>query len=348
MPFEIGLFLPNTRGGSIMATTEPPQEMPTWRLNTTVTRLAEDAGLDFVLSQSKWRGYGGQSQHWDYSLESFTLMSALAATTNRIRLFASVGVRAFHPAVAAKMAVTLDEISGGRFGVNIVSGWNKFEYDQMGLWPEDGYHAYRYGYAEEFLAVMKALWTTGRATFKGQFFELKDCKSYPTPGRRLPIVCAGQSDSALEFTAKHADYGFVGRMYDTPDALAALDAKLQGMAARHGRTVKAYALINVVAAASEAEALARQDHFLANADHVAIAEWMRASAEDPTRNMAGLDLLRRTFMRFPFITSSYAGVAERIDAIAASGIAGVCLMLPDYERDLRAFIRHVLPRLACR
>jgi len=348
MPFEIGLFLPSTRGGSVMATTEPPQEAPTWRLNSTVTRMAEEAGLDFVLAQSKWRGYGGKSQHWDVALESFTLISALAAVTSRIRLFASVGVRAFHPAVAAKMCATLDEISSGRFGINIVSGWNKFEYGQMGMWPEDGYHTYRYAYAEEFLEVMKLLWATGRASHEGKFFTLDDCKSYPQPARRLPIVCAGQSEPALQFTARHADYGFVGRMHDTPEKLGALNARVQALAREQGRQVKTYALINVVAASTEAEAEARQDFFVENADHEAIAEWLRASAEDPTRDMSGLDLLRRTFMRFPFITASYQGVAERLDAIAAAGIAGVCLLLPDFERDLEAFIDHVMPRMACR
>lgn len=348
MPFDIGLFLPSTRGLSVISTTEPPQEMPSFRLNLSVTRMAEEAGLDYVLAASKWRGYGGQSRHWDYALESFTLMSALAASTHRIKMYGSVGVRAFHPAVIAKMAATIDDVSGGRFGVNIVAGWNQFEYGQMGMWPEDGYHTYRYAYAEEFLQAMKALWATGRASYKGKFFALDDCMSYPTPQQPLQIVCAGQSDAALEFTSQYADIGFVGRMHDTPDALRRLNDKLQGMARARGRKVGAYALINVVAGATEAEAQARQDYFLAHSDPVAIAEWMRASGRDPTRNLDSLDILRRTFMGFPFITASYAGVAERIDAIAETGVAGVCLMFPDYEKDLQAFIDHVLPRLQCR
>jgi pyrimidine oxygenase len=348
MPFHIGLFLPNTRGLSIIATTEPPLAQPTFALNLAITRMAEEAGLDYVLSASKWRGYGGTSEFWDHSLESFTLMAALAATTSRIKLYASVGVRAFHPAVAAKMAATIEDISGGRFGVNIVSGWNQFEYGQMGMWPEDGYHTYRYAYAEEFLAVMQALWATGRASHKGKFFTLDDCVSKPTPRKPLSIVCAGQSDDALAFTSRYADVGFVGRMHDTPEALGGLNAKLQGLASAHGRTVGAYALMSIIADPSEAEARERQDFYLANADPVAIAEWMRASGRDPTRNLESLDQLRRTFMGFPCMTSSYDGVAARIDAIAATGVAGVCLMFPDFEKDLRAFIDHVMPRLACR
>ena len=348
MSFHVGLFLPSTRGLSVIATTEPPQQMPTFKLNLAVTRMAEEAGLDYVLAASKWRGYGGQSRHWDFALESLTLMSALAASTTRIKMYGSVGVRALHPAVVAKMAATIDDVSGGRFGVNIVAGWNAFEYGQMGMWPEDDYHTYRYAYAEEFLQVMTALWEKGRASYSGKFFALDDCMSYPTPKRPLEIVCAGQSDAALEFTSRYADIGFVGRMHDTPEALRKLNDKLKGMAKARGRTVGAYALINVIAEATDAKAQARQDYYLRHSDPVAIAEWMRASGRDPTRNLEGLDLLRRTFMGFPFITASYAAVAERIDAIAATGVAGVCLMFPDYENDLRAFIDEVMPRLRCR
>ncbi len=346
---HLGLFLPNTRGGSILATTSPPQEPPTFALNLAVTRMAEEAGFEFVLSQSKWRGYGGVSEHWDHSLESFTLMSALAASTSRIMLYASVGVRAFHPAVVAKMAVTLEEISNGRFGVNIVAGWNQFEYGQMGLWPEDGYHQYRYGYAEDFLNAMQTLWRTGRgASYKGRYFTLEDCVSLPMPRRPLPIVCAGQSPDALAFTARYADYGFVGRMGDTPEALGALKGKLDGLASANGRRVGAYALLNIIADETVEVAEARRDFYLANADDVAINEWLRASGRDPTRRTAELDRTRQVFMGFPFIVSSFEGVAERLDAIADAGVTGVSLMFPDYERDLRRFIAHVAPKMKSR
>ena len=348
MTFQIGLFLPNTLGTSVMAVTEPPQPMPTFALNLEICRIAEEAGLDFALSSSKWRGYGGKSRHWDFSLESFSLMAALAAATRRIRLYASVGVRAFHPAVAAKMAATIDDVAQGRFGVNIVSGWNEFEYAQMGMWPEDGYHSSRYAYTEEFLEVMQKLWATGRASHKGRFFTLDDCMSYPTPARPLEIVCAGQSEAALAFTARHATYGFVGRIHDSTATLASLRGRLGEHAARHGRRVGALALMNIIAASTDAEAQARQDAYLAAADDEGIAEWLRASGRDPTRNLAGLDRLRLTFMGFPFITASYEGVARRLDEIAGAGVEGACLMFPNYVPDLRDFVAHVLPRMRSR
>ena len=83
----------------------------------------------------KLRGFGGETQHWDYNLESFTLMSALAACTSKIKLFASTAILTLPPAIVARMASTIDSIAPGRFGVNIVTGWQAAEYTQMGVWP---------------------------------------------------------------------------------------------------------------------------------------------------------------------------------------------------------------------
>ena len=91
--------------------------------------------MDFALSMIKLRGFGGKSEFWDHNLESFTLMAGLAAVTHRIKLYASTAVLTLPPAIVARMAVTIDSIAPGRFGVNIVSGWLAAEYAQMGLWP---------------------------------------------------------------------------------------------------------------------------------------------------------------------------------------------------------------------
>ena len=202
---ELGLFLPSTRGGLVIAKHLPTQRDATWSLNREVTLAAEAAGMEFVLSQVKWRGYGGDSGHWDAAQESFTLMAGLAAVTSTIRLIASVAVRTVNPAVVAKMAATVDDIADGRFAVNIVAGWNTFEYAQMGLWSDDDYYLNRYEYADEYLTVLKRLWTEDRVSYKGKYFELEDCKSWPKPRKMPQIVCAGQSEGALAFVAKEAN-----------------------------------------------------------------------------------------------------------------------------------------------
>ena len=83
----------------------------------------------------KLHGFGGKTQFWDDNLESFTLMAALAPRTKRIGIYATAATLTLPPAIVARMAATIDDISGGRFGINLVTGWQKAEYSQMGLWP---------------------------------------------------------------------------------------------------------------------------------------------------------------------------------------------------------------------
>src|ERR1700681_2316366 len=144
---------------------------------------------------------GGQTEYWDYNLESFTLMAGLAAVTQRIKLYASVAVLTIPPAIIARMAVTIDSIAGGRFGISIVSGWHAAEYTQMGLWPGDQYFAERYDYSTEYVQIMQQLWQTGHSNFKGKYFQMDDCRLGPTPSRPIEIVSAGQSDRGMRFTA---------------------------------------------------------------------------------------------------------------------------------------------------
>ena len=143
---DIGVFIPIGNNGWLISTTSP-QYMPTFELNKQIVQKAEHYGLDFALSMIKLRGFGGKSEFWDHNLESFTLMAGLAAVTERIQLYASVAVLTLPPPIVARMASTIDSISNGRFGINIVSGWAKMEYEQMGLWPGEAHFAKRYDYS---------------------------------------------------------------------------------------------------------------------------------------------------------------------------------------------------------
>jgi pyrimidine oxygenase len=130
---DLGVFIPIGNNGWLISTASP-QYKPSFDLNREVVQKAERYGFEFALSMIKLRGFGGKSEFWDYNLESFTLMAGLAAVTSKIRLYASTAVLTLPPALVARMAVTIDSISHGRFGINIVSGWAKGEYEQMGLW----------------------------------------------------------------------------------------------------------------------------------------------------------------------------------------------------------------------
>ena len=149
--FRLGVFMPVANNGWIISKTSP-QYLPTYQLNKDIAQLAEQIGLDYVFSMAKWSGYGGETPFWESSVESLTLMAALAPVTSRLQLVASVAPILMHPAILAKMAVTLDDIAGGRLGINIVS--SDTEYTRMGLYPED-FESYRHEYIDEWLRVVR-------------------------------------------------------------------------------------------------------------------------------------------------------------------------------------------------
>ena len=161
--------------------------------------LAEEIGIDYLFWMGKWKGFGGETGFWEQTLEPLTLVSGIVAATARIRLLATINPLLFHPTVAAKMITTIQEVSTGRFGMNVVTGNTLDEVEQMGVVP-DGYNEYRYGYADEWMEVVYRLWSEKHVTFDGRFFHLSNCVSTETPADPPPaIVSAGTSDEGLRF-----------------------------------------------------------------------------------------------------------------------------------------------------
>src|ERR1700741_3091408 len=177
---EIGVFIPIGNNGWLISPTSP-QYKPSFDLNKEIVLKAEKYGLDFALSMIKLRGFGGKTQFWEHNLESFTLMAGLAAVTEHIKIYATVATLTIPPAIVARMASTIDSISPGRFGINLVTGWQKAEYDQMGLWPGEQHYTDRYNYLAEYATVLKGLMETGVSDFKGKYLEMHDCRGSPKP-----------------------------------------------------------------------------------------------------------------------------------------------------------------------
>lgn len=233
---KIGVFVPIGNNGWLIST-HAPQYMPTFELNKAIVQKAEHYHFDFALSMIKLRGFGGKTEFWDHNLESFTLMAGLAAVTSKIQIYATAATLTLPPAIVARMASTIDSISGGRFGVNLVTGWQKPEYDQMGMWPGDDYFASRYDYLTEYVQVLRDLWGTGRSDFKGDYFTMNDCRVSPRPSQPMKVICAGQSDAGMAFSAQHADYNFCfGKGVNTPTAFAPTAARMMQAAEKPAAT----------------------------------------------------------------------------------------------------------------
>jgi pyrimidine oxygenase len=349
---KFGVFLPNGSNGYIPSAGSPVYE-PTYQHNLEISLAAEKHGLDFVLSMMKFRGFGGETGYWDSCLESFTLMAGLAAKTETIGLFPSISILSQHPAVVARMIATIDDISNGRCGLNIVTGWNRPEYAQMGMWPGDEHYRNRYDYAAEYVQILQALWREGRATWKGDYFQLDDCSVLPVPKRPIPLVCAGASPAGRQFVAQYADHQFV---LTSEDKLVGSVADIRAKATETKRNVGIYALFHLIVADSDEEARAEVDAIIAGADHGAISNIL-ASADLDTNVDGTAEQLKAAlnqdveagnmaFMGIPVIYGSPSTVVARIKAVVErTGIDGMLFSWPDFVSGIERFGSDVLPEL---
>jgi len=347
-----GVFIPNATNGYILSTGSP-QYRPSFAHNVAITQEAERQGLDFVLSMMKHRGSGGPSDFWGECLESFTLFGGLAAVTERIGLYPSVTTLATHPIMAARMVATTDEISGGRCGLNIVTGWNKPEYTQMGLWPGDEYFERRYAYAAEYVRALRALWSEGTTTFSGEFFSFDDADMRPKPLHTPTIVCAGQSPAGQAFTAEHGDRNFIMAERSKVGDIAAGVRRLGDEA---GRDVGTYALYCIIAEETDDEADRLCAHIVENADLEAISYMTTGASLDTNPDGTSAQLLaslerpasegNMAFLSLPVVKGSYERVAAQLDEIAATtGIDGALLTWPDFVDGVTKFGERVKPLL---
>ncbi len=351
---QIGVFIPIGNNGWLISE-NAPQYWPSFALNKQITVTAERYGLDFVLSMIKLRGFGGKTEFWDHNLESITLMAGLAAVTTRIKIFATCATLAIPPAIAARMASTIDSISGGRFGLNLITGWQKPEYSQMGLWPGDDYFGRRYQYVSEYIQIMRALWETGRSDFKGEFFSMDDCRLSPQPRVPMKIICAGQSEAGMAFSAQHADYNFCfGKGVNTPVAFAPTVAKLTAAAAKTGREVRAFALFMIIADETDAAARAKWEHYKNGTDHEAVA-WLvgqseadkSSGADTNVRQMA--DPVSAVNINMGTLVGSYETVARLLDEVGTvDGCDGVLLTFDDFIKGTEDFGARIQPLMKTR
>lgn len=346
---ELGVFLPVGNGGWITSTTSP-QLPATYDYNKQVTVLAEDLGFDFALSMAKWRGYGGPSQHWDVTLESLTTMSGLAEATSRIGVWGTIHTMIFHPAVVAKMVSVLDQISNGRFGLNLVAGSNPVDQGQMGLWRELD-HGGRYELAEEWITVAKRLWTEERVDHEGNFYKLTDCMSNPKPAKLPPIICAGASDSGFRFTIKNCTGSFL--LGSNRDDFVKTGLRAKELATEVGRTdFKTYGLFTIVPGETDEEAQDRVDYYNSGVDVEALDNQTREYSSDPSlkQNTMAKRFIsqgeQRNSMSPAAIIGSADTIAERLaDIVKNAKLNGITVIVPDFIDDLKTIGTEVVSGL---
>lgn len=296
--FKLAVFGINVSGGCTM-TSAPGTLTVSWPETRKVALAAERAGLDALIPVARWKGMGGAVNFNHRSWEPFTLASALAAITERIALFSTCHVPTVHPVRLAKESATVDQISGGRFCLNIVAGWNEREIAMFGA-PQKP-HDERYDVADDWITLTKRLWTEAdEFDHHGPYFSSPGAYSEPKPLQEPHplIMSAGNSPRGLAFAAEHADLNFVV----APDlSTAGANARaVREKAAEHGRTIRVFGQGYVVCRSTEAEAKAARDRYVQE-----LGDW------EGVRNL--LDVL---------IPNSQSALGDEWEAMAANMIAG--------------------------
>jgi dimethylsulfone monooxygenase len=346
--FLLGTFATNCSGG--MSVTKVAERwVNSWDNNLKLAKLLDDADIDFMLPIARWIGYGGETNFHGGVLETMTWAASLAASTRNINIFATVHVSANHPVVVAKQIATIDQVSRGRVGLNVVAGWNKPEYEALGLALPDE-HTDRYGFAEEWFDVVKALWTrTAAFDWNGTHFHLKSVLGDPRPSRQVPIINAAGSAEGRAFAVGNADFLFTPAI-DLARSTEEI-AELKSQAAAVGREVGVLTFSHVVCRATEKEALDYLKHFgKDNADWEAVDNLVRlqfAHAQSFPHDLLALirDRMAAGHGGFPLVGTPDQ-VAEGILSLRRAGFAGTTLSFVDYVAEFPYFRDTVLPILS--
>jgi len=338
-PKDYGVFLPVANGGWIVSRATPPLDGG-WEQNRDAALIAEEEGFDFVMAMGKWRGFGGDTSHWGSSLEAVTMMAGIAAITKRVKVWATLHAILHNPAVAAKMIATLDHISGGRAGLNIVAGAYRGEFEQMDAWDANLSHDARYDLTEEWTQLVKRLWREPAVSFEGRYFTFKDCVSEPKPLRPPFLICAGMSRRGFEFSVREADGCFIGGRDMAETREASLRAKK--LAAELGKPIRTYCMMTVIAADSDADAQARAQKYRDGLDEGAVLGMLQSYGVEGNAMTARA---QGAFMTQTVVGTPTTCAAEIEQFLRDCDVDGLMFIYDDYIRGLKVTGREILPRL---
>lgn len=344
-----GIFLPTGKHGWITSVNSPAVETGEYTRVREIVQKAEALGLDFALSASIWRGRKGPSEHWMHVLESLTSSAGLLEATSRIKIFSTINMTFNHPAVIAKMVTTLDQIGPGRVGLNVVTGDSRLDLSHLGLWNDALDHDRRYDYGDEWLQLVKALWTDEIIDHRGDFFQTDNGHMEPKPTCMPELVNAGASPRGLQFAAENCDIAFIVASDDLESIELARRGKRIGRE-RGNPNLKIYGCVTVIAGDTDEEAQALMDHFNAGVDLVAledVAEGNRQNGSFEKLSVTSQALTggeKRSCTMPGELVGSYESLAKRLATMVLEGdLDGIMLVVPDYVEDLALVVHRIFP-----
>jgi dimethylsulfone monooxygenase len=349
---KLGTFQTNLDYGCLMADVEGRLKI-SWPNTVALAKLGDEMEFEALVPVARWRGFGGKLNPAGPGFETYTWASGIAASTQKSGVVATSHCSINHPIVAAKQSTVIDHISNGRMILNIVTGWNKPEIDMFGV--EMLPHADRYDMAEEWIEIVKRLWTEDEEfDHEGRFYKIVKGYLQPKPIQQpFPaIMNAGGSERGRHFAAKHCDLVFTALGQPDFEQNKAQVAAYRNLArAEYGREVAIWTSATIIQAETEEEARRYSDYVIKEK-----GDW-----EAVTFALDTIGLNAKTFppdalkhLKELFIVGwggyplfgTKEQVVDGLGTMSAMGLDGVLLSWPRFEDGMREFKNLTYPLLA--
>ena len=346
--FKLGLFCHNA---SIMQmSTAPEKYVPTWPNAQALGALSDRLGLEAIVSFAGWRGPipGAPMHRSHHELEPFTWCAAVAGATSYPAIIATFHAQLTTPAFVAKATTTIDQISGGRAGLNVVAGSSKTAFNQFGLEIED--HVTRYEHTDEFVAVMKRFWSSEEEfDHDGKFLKVMKGLSWPKPVQQPnpPLVNAGISDRGKHFACRHADIAFTHMRGSEDDWRTIISGYKNLAATEYKRSMQMWTHGYVVVGDTEAEA---NDYLRYYAEQHADTRWIEFWVAEIGENAKELRPEQKINMSRNWAAGGGYGlvgtpdmIVDKISRLSKAGLDGLMMTALEPVKMVERFGAKVMP-----
>lgn len=276
------------------------------------------------------------------SLDAWELAAAVGAVTERLEILTAIRPGYHLPAVAAKRAATIDEITGGRFTLNVVSAWWAEEARQYGgIFSE---HDDRYQRSTEFVEILRGLWNETPFSFHGDYYDLEGAHLSPKPQVQPLIYAGGESEAGRNAIARFADAylthgGTVDELRTKIDDLASRRAAL-GKEAFATFGMAAYAIVRDTEEEASAE-LDRITDVRSGPAYESYQDFVSKSQLDTAVDLRDYSVSNRGLR--PNLIGTPQQVAERIVEFSHAGVEVFLLQFSPHLPELERFARDVIP-----
>lgn len=333
--FLVGLALPVQQGAWTFSNVS---SSTTWRWSyvASLAQTADQGGLDYLFMGSQYFPPGGfAGRHRTHSLEAVALANGIAALTRRIFLFPTLSALGeCSPVYFARVLATLDHISQGRAGVNVMP--NLAIADLGGVLAEQKDLAQRYRVADEFVRIVKMLWSSNDlVSYDGEFHQVHKAHISPRPVQSpFPLIMSADlAPESADFLIDHCQVRFV-----SPNSTVGEECRPPRL-----RGVRATALQYAVCRRSRDEADVVANRLKDGFDPETLAGHNRKFAREDCGASLDSSLALGGTMTFPPIVGKPTDVVDRLLALKEQGLGGVHMSFADYEEDLKFWVRDVMP-----